>query len=105
MFRRKKVGINPYALCLAYPLPTGHVRSLLEGLAEYVCERPAGLYFIILRDKFNSLPEQTEFTQFQLTRLGCLTIDDMFGTGAFPQDFVEKLKQYDILKPKRGFNH
>ncbi len=100
----QKTILNPYALYVSRPPPQGPALSQLKGLAECICEGHTELFFIMLRDKFDEARTAPEFKYVVLHKVGIITIDDMFRRGAFPTDFVEKLRQYAILKPKRGFN-
>ena len=59
----------------------------------------------VLSPWFENLAKQKDFPLVQLSKVGILTIDDMFNRGQFPEGFVEKLKEHNILKPRHSYNH
>jgi len=105
MFNKKQVELNPYALYCMRPVPEGPARSKLERLAECIYRAHGELYFVMLRERFENLAKQKDFPLVQLSKVGILTIDDMFNRGQFPEGFVEKLKEHNILKPRHSYNH
>ncbi|HIH13729.1 MAG TPA: hypothetical protein HA224_00565 [Nanoarchaeota archaeon] len=95
-----KKETNPYALYAAQPIPTGNARSRLEELAECAQDIHPALYFVMLRERFNSLRGLPEFRQVSLLQISILTIDTMAQTHQFPKSFEERLRTRGILKSR-----